>query len=413
MISKTGDAFVKTINVTSENLLPTETLDILKKYDGKWLSYTSEDRKKALSGATDEEIAQFQVGEMLSKMTLDDVENYLTKYPVWKEAADLGMSGSLHSYSVELNNQNIIALVDDFTQKATGKSMADDAKTNLANDLSGIHITGTMSFDPSESRTADFVGNIVASGSTEKMADFQLHETPNTLAIATNSNGSTFGFHLISDTKTTTLDASLSQSGTDIGKWNMAIQKDGDRVVRIDSTLTAQGVTATFVETSDPSGAFSGSLNFGIGNIAWNGKIDDKILSSFHVKGASIGTNLTLDLEKSSQDDMLTGPLIVKSGETESMRANVGLRVMPKRFSLQLNVQDASSSGASLGNIDLDITKNKNSPSTIEIPSPSTPMQSFIDEMNTVLSQSSPFQEDTSTGNDLSLPEVSTSGTIQ
>lgn len=240
LISKTGDAFVKTANVTSENLLPPEMLTILKKYDGKWLSYTAEDRKKELSGATDEEVAQFQVGEMLSKMTLDDIQNYLTKYPIWKQTADLGMSGSLHSYSVALNTQNIIALVDDFTQKATGKALGDDAKTNLSNDLSGIHITGTMSFDPSESRTADFVGNIAASGSAEKMADFELHEKPNAFAMTTNSDGNTFLLNLVSDEKTTTLNSSLSQSGSDIGKLNVTIQKDGDRIPRIDSTLTAQ-----------------------------------------------------------------------------------------------------------------------------------------------------------------------------
>ena len=237
LISKTGDAFFKITNLSSENLLPLETVTLLKKYEGKWLSYTAEDRMKALSGSTEEEQIQIQISEMLSKMILDDVEQYLTKYPIFKQTADLGMSGSLHNYNVELDRTNIIALVDDFTQKATGKPLGEDAKKNISDNLSGMNITGMMSFDPKESRTADFVGNIQASGSTETIASFQIHQKPNT-----------FSFETKADT-------------------NMIVQKDDKRIVRLDSTLTAQGITATLVHTNDKNGSFSGSLNFGIGNL--------------------------------------------------------------------------------------------------------------------------------------------------
>ena len=226
LISKTGDAFFKLTNLSSENLLPPETVTLLKKYEGKWLSYTAEDRMKALSGSTEEEQIQIQISEMLSKMILDDVEQYLTKYPIFKQTADLGMSGSLHNYSVELDRTNIIALVDDFTQKATGKPLGEDAKKNISDNLSGMNIIGMMSFDPKESRTADFVGNIQSSGSTEAIASFQIHQKPNNFSFETKADTSILTFNIATVDQKTSLDASISASGAQMAKWNMVVQKD-------------------------------------------------------------------------------------------------------------------------------------------------------------------------------------------
>lgn len=225
-VSKTGDAFFKITNLSSENLLPPETVTLLKKYEGKWISYTAETRMKLLSGSTEEERIQFQISEMLSKMTLDDVEQYLTKYPIFRQTADLGMSGSLHNYSVELDRTNIIALADDFTQKATGKSLSEDAKKNISDNLSGMNIIGMMSFDPKESRTADFVGNIQSSGSTETIASFQIHQKPNNFSFETKADTSILTFNIATVDQKTSLDASISASGAQMAKWNMVVQKD-------------------------------------------------------------------------------------------------------------------------------------------------------------------------------------------
>ena len=267
LISRTGDAFFKITNLSSENLLPPETVALLKKYEGKWLSYTAEDRMKALSGSTEEEQIQVQVSEMLSKMTIDDIEQYLTKYPIFKQTADLGMSGSLHNYSVELDRTNIIALADDFTRKATGKPLSEDAKKNISDNLSGMNIIGMMSFDPKESRTADFVGNIQASGSTEVITSFQIHQNPNNFSFETKADTNIFTFSIARVDEKTSLDASITASGAQMAKWNMVVQKDEKRISRIDSTLTAQGITATLVHANDRNGSFSGTLNFGIGNL--------------------------------------------------------------------------------------------------------------------------------------------------
>ena len=54
-------------------------------------------------------------------MKLDEVEQYLTKYPLWKEKKSLGTVDGMAQFEVELARDNIIALVNEFSEKSTGK----------------------------------------------------------------------------------------------------------------------------------------------------------------------------------------------------------------------------------------------------------------------------------------------------
>ena len=51
--------------------------------------------------------------------------------------------------------------------------------------------------------------------------------------------------------------------------------------------------------------------------------MNQSILESFHLNGATIGMTLVLDLEKSGDENLLTGPFILRSGTTETMKAQV------------------------------------------------------------------------------------------
>lgn len=95
---------------------------------------------------------------------------------------------------------------------------------------------------------------------------------------------------------------------------------------------------------------------------------------------------------------MLTGPLIVKSGESETVKAQVGLRATPERFSLKLDVADVSGSGGSLGNLDIDILGKKRSAEKVVLPSGAVSVQTILDEIEATYSQSSPFQEEVLSG---------------
>lgn len=89
----------------------------------------------SLSGASEEDIMADKLSRAMTKMTLSDIEGYLTKYPLWKEKKDLGMSGSLHNYEVEFARDNVIAFIEDFSREATGKDIDPEAKKELQSSL--------------------------------------------------------------------------------------------------------------------------------------------------------------------------------------------------------------------------------------------------------------------------------------
>jgi hypothetical protein len=65
--------------------------EVFKKFDGTWLSWTQE---QARAGITDPlELQAMNVIENISKIDKNQIEKYLTKYPVWKSLEDMGMSG--------------------------------------------------------------------------------------------------------------------------------------------------------------------------------------------------------------------------------------------------------------------------------------------------------------------------------
>ena len=97
-----------------------------------------------------------------------------------------------------------------------------------------------------------------------------------------------------------------------------------------------------------------------------------------------IGSNLTLDLDAVG-DDLLEGPLLLRSGDVEVFRAKIKLRATPERFSLFFDAQNLASSGASLGNFMVDITGKKSliAPN-IQTPSSTLSLQSILDEIESL-----------------------------
>lgn len=54
--------------------------------------------------------------------------------------------------------------------------------------------------------------------------------------------------------------------------------------MRLTLTSPAQGVTLTMYHQNMKDGSFAGDMNFGVGNMTWTGKVDDRTLAGFHVK---------------------------------------------------------------------------------------------------------------------------------
>lgn len=148
LIAEKGNLHILYKNLESATLMTPEMRTIFAKYTDTWLSWT---QAEAEAGITDpQELRVMAMTKNLAKMNLKTVEKYLTTYPIWKQVADLGMSGSLHVFSVELDREKAITLVDTITTDLTGSGLTTDDQSALRSELTNIGITGTLAFDPAD-----------------------------------------------------------------------------------------------------------------------------------------------------------------------------------------------------------------------------------------------------------------------
>lgn len=140
MISKAGDIFFRYINLESPEMIDSEMMKIFAKYNNNWLAMTKADILDSLSGSSEDDVLSYKISQALTELTLSDVEKYLTTYPIWKETKDLGMSGTLHQFEVELAKENLIAIAQDFSKKATGKELSPDSLKNITDNLSTTNV---------------------------------------------------------------------------------------------------------------------------------------------------------------------------------------------------------------------------------------------------------------------------------
>ncbi len=112
-----------------------------------------------------------------------------------------------------------------------------------------------------------------------------------------------------------------------------------------------------------------------------------------------IGTSVSMDLER-DDGDILHGPFIIKSGVSETITVDVGLRVTPERFSLSLDTAipgTESGSGAIASpkaHFDADIiAKRSNFSGKIEVPSPTKPLKEFVEALDALAPAESFIEE--------------------
>lgn len=145
-----------------------------------------------LSGSTETDMNTYKLSQSLSRMTLSDIETYMKEYPLLRETQDLGMSGSLHVYRVSLAKDAILALMSDFTTKATGKDMDAEMKKNLNTSLTETNLEGTISYDPNDTKRVLFDG-VMSSGSGEPLA-IKLDSSKDSISGSMGFSGSLMTF---------------------------------------------------------------------------------------------------------------------------------------------------------------------------------------------------------------------------
>jgi hypothetical protein len=148
LIAEKGNLHLLYKGLESATLMTPEMRTIFAKYNDSWLSWTQGETE---AGITDpQELRALAMTKNLAKMDIEAVERYLTTYPIWRETADLGMSGGLHAYSVELDREQVISLIDTITTDLTGSGLTAEERSDFQRDLASIGLVGTLAFDPTD-----------------------------------------------------------------------------------------------------------------------------------------------------------------------------------------------------------------------------------------------------------------------
>lgn len=159
VISHNGESYVSFKNIVDVGMMSEDVKQVLKKYEGTWLNMMA----KSEGGMSPEELMGYNIGKNLVTKSLDDIEKYITDYPIWKETADLGMSGSMHYWTVEIHRENIVSLLKKVTLDLSGSGLTNENVADLEKSLGLLSFSGKLGFDPSNPKVSLLEGTVTAS----------------------------------------------------------------------------------------------------------------------------------------------------------------------------------------------------------------------------------------------------------
>lgn len=266
IISHEGDSYISYKNLLDSGLIPENMKEILKKYENSWMNLVS----KTQADMTTEELMGYNIGKNLVTKSLTDIEKYITEYPIWKDTTDLGMSGSLHYWSVEIDRGNITSLVKKLSLDLAGTGMTTENIKNLEESLALVSFSGKIGFDPANPKVSILDGSLTASG-----------KLISNISIAKDENGGMI--RLVNSTEKTdvsvmygkkdnkyTLNVSVKESDSEIGKMSAYIEKKDGKFHELSLEASAQGMTVSLKHTVDGD-KFVGKLSAIVGSIEWSG----------------------------------------------------------------------------------------------------------------------------------------------
>ncbi len=142
LISHDGDLYLEYKNLRDIGFSTEEIRAVFGKFDGKWLSWTQADARNEVMTA--EEKRALEMADNLQKMDMDKIKKYLLTYPIWKSTEDLGMSGALQMYRVELDREKVVGLIQAINQDLSGAPLTESELASLQSDIAKIQLSGTM-----------------------------------------------------------------------------------------------------------------------------------------------------------------------------------------------------------------------------------------------------------------------------
>ncbi len=370
-----ADTYISYKNIVDAGMMSDDIKKILTKYENTWLSLS----EQANIGMTPDELVGYNMGRNILTKSLTDVEKYATDYPIFRDTADLGMSGSLQYWSVELDRAQILSLTKQLTTDLAGTGMTDADSLDLAKNLETVSFSGKIGYDPADPRISVIDGALSVSGAL--VAEIMVSRGTDGGQIRISNSVEQLSMELNYGNKDDryTFDVIVRQADTEMGKLNGYIDYTGGDLRELSLEGSAQGITVSLRHTVDGD-QFSGKLSAVIGTLEWSGVTGDGQLKSLKINGMAPFGSLTADLIEGT-GGMVRGPVVVKSGEETLMDATLALAITKERFAIILDLLSESLPA----HLDIDISaKSTPSSKTLTKPTSTKTLQDLMSEIDAI-----------------------------
>jgi hypothetical protein len=307
-------------------MIPSDIQPIIERFQKNWLSLEGD------SGSlVPEQLLIQTIQKNLITKTPHDYEKYLVDHPVFHDTADLGMSGSLHQWTVELDRDQIYALISQVTTDLSGTGLTTEYSDDLRSRLALSTFSGTIGYDPDDVQHSLIDGSMTYSG--ELIGYISLQNTKNeTHLTLTTADKKAITLIWNKTEKGYTVDIRATDAGVEMGKLTGSVVTDHGSLRDLRVEISSQGMVATLMHHTDGA-SFSGSLSAALaGTLNWSGSLQDHALTALHLDGQSLFGSLTADLTQSGS--LISGPLEVKMGTGTLFSATLGLGIDPERFAV-------------------------------------------------------------------------------
>ncbi len=384
IISHGADSYLSYKNLVDAGMMSDDIKTVLKKYENTWLSLT----EQANIGMSADELMGYTMGRNLMMRSLSDVEKYAIDYPVFRDTADLGMSGSLHFWSVELDRAHILALSKQLTMDLAGTGMTDADSATLAKNIDTASFSGKIGYDPTNPRVSVLDGAFSVSGALVAQVMISRDDAGGQIRISNPVEKMAIELNYGKKENRYTLDGVVRQADTEMGKISGYIEYTGNKFHELSLEASAQGMTVILRHTVDGD-RFTGKLSAVVGTIEWSGTTGDDQLKSLKINGTAPFGSLTADLTEGT-GGMVRGPVVVKSGEEILMNATLALAIAKEKFAIILDVLSEELPA----HFDLDI-RAKATPSNKKVTAPTStqPFQNLTREIEALKPTDSAFTE--------------------
>ena len=255
---------------------------VLKKYENSWLSLTEQTN----IGMSPDELAGYNIGRNLMSKSLPDIEKYATDYPIWRDTADLGMSGSLHYWSVELDRNQVLTLAKQLSLDLAGTGMTDESARALESNLATLSFSGKIGYDPADPTVSVLDGSLSASGTVLADIVTRRDQDGGSIRISNTPDQADIVINYGKKENKYVFDVAVSQDGTEMGKLTGYIEHAGAKFRELSLEGSAQGITVSMRHTVDGD-KFTGKLSAVVGTIEWSGTTRDDQLKSLKINGTS------------------------------------------------------------------------------------------------------------------------------